>query len=273
MNTYVLGSSGQIGQELLTFFGKDSKKVSREVYSNWITSKSIPEINTYFKQSGVNGDSLIFIACGLLNPNCSSKELMESNFHIPKNVISALDQINPKIVTFGSIQEKLQLHPNRYISSKNELADFVSSEIRKGKNLFHLRLHTIFGNHKPKEFMFLGQMLNSIINNHDFHMSSGRQLREYHHVVDEVIAVDSILKSKQSGIFDINSGQALTLKQIAEYIFENFKKSELLKVGVLEDPIGENYSEKLYPDQYISENHFRDTLPAIVSYLEKFITT
>ena len=47
----------------------------------------------------------------------------------------------------------------------------------------HLHLHTLYGG-RPQAHMFLGQMIRALERGAEFAMSSGEQLREYHHVHD-----------------------------------------------------------------------------------------
>ena len=47
----------------------------------------------------------------------------------------------------------------------------------------HLHLHTLYGG-QPHPHMFLGQMIGALERGAEFHMTSGEQLREYHHAHD-----------------------------------------------------------------------------------------
>lgn len=272
MTVFILGSTGQIGNELSNFF-YDVKtiKIPQNIYRNWSNPERVSEISKYFTNNNIEQDSMIFISCGILDPKSSKMDLMNANFHIPHNIIKALREIRPKIITFGSIFEKFAENQNLYISSKHRLSSFIESQVSSGSNLLHLRLHTIFGIQKPKPFMFLGQILDSLNQNTFFKMTSGLQLREYHHVTDEVKAIARIASSASLGITEINHGQPLTLKEIAENIFKNVGKSELLKIGGLQDNTHENYFQKLPKSEFASDIVFRDSIPALTEYIKNFL--
>ncbi len=272
MSIFILGSTGQIGSELSKFFQNEKIiKIPQSLYKNWSKEETLPEILNFFKLNYVKQNSVIFISCGILNPKNSEADLMNSNFYIPRNIIQALEKIQPKIVTFGSVFERLNKDQNYYILSKYKLSEFVESQVSLGANLLHLRLHTIFGNQQPKSFMFLGQILDSIINNKIFEMTSGSQLREYHHVADEVRAISKIISAGSTGVFELNHGQSETLRKIAESVFENLGKTELLKIGSLPTSPKENFNYKFGRSEFIQDLDFREPIPAITEYI-KFCT-
>ena len=137
-------------------------------------------------------------------PECTGEELTDNlikqikpfnvNFHLPKNIILSNKNTNNLIVTFGTIMEDLSPDANNYTSSKNQLTQFIKTS--KIQNILSLKIHTLYGGDKPNAYMFLGQMLNSINKNEDFKMSSGKQIREYHHVDDESKAIKLLAKPK-----------------------------------------------------------------------------
>ena len=94
--------------------------------------------------------------------------------------------------------------------------------------------------------MFLGQMLAAIRAKKLFEMTSGRQLREYHHLADEARALRAISAGAAPGAFGM---------------------SDLLRVGALPEPAEENYDKVLPPTEIARHVAFRDSIPAIVDYM------
>jgi nucleoside-diphosphate-sugar epimerase len=133
----------------------------------------------------------------------------------------------------------------------------------------HLQLHTLYGAGQPDSFMFLGQILMSVRNNLPFKMTSGRQMREYHHLADEVRAIRQIAGSARTGVMDVSHGHPLRLRMIAEEVFQAFAKSELLRVGALPEPPEENYEKIFKRSEFLQQISFRDSLPSIVQYMRE----
>ena len=101
------------------------------------------------------------------------------------------------------------------------------------RRILHCRLHTLYGG-EPKDHMFLGQIVNAIRSNSVFSMSSGEQLREYHHVDDIAESLATIVNSDWSlwsPILEINSGQPLKLLDLAMAIFNAFKNRIYYKLA------------------------------------------
>jgi hypothetical protein len=117
--------------------------------------------------------------------------------------------------------------------------------------------------------MFLGQMLTAIRNNAPFKMTSGRQLREYHHLVDEAKAIRRIANAAAPGVLNVSHGKALRLRAIAGSVFQALEKGDLLRVGALPEPPEENYEIVLKPADILRQVAFRDPLPAIVQYMQE----
>jgi nucleoside-diphosphate-sugar epimerase len=93
---------------------------------------------------------------------------------------------------------------------------------------------------------FLWQMLESLRTRRPFRMSEGRQLREYVHVDDLAQSIAALLArhwSSPVGI-DLSAGEPVSLAEVARAVFQAFDCAELLKLGALPTPIGENTSVK-----------------------------
>lgn len=119
--------------------------------------------------------------------------------------------------------------------------------------------------------MFLGEIMNAINSNEVFHMSSGKQLREYHHIEDDVDSIIELLENNMGGILQINHGDARPIREIAQNIFRYFDKESLLDINYNSDPPGENLLTRFQPLKISSCNTFRPIFPSLTTYLERFI--
>ena len=115
--------------------------------------------------------------------------------------------------------------------------------------------------------MFLGQLFHSIASHTIFNMSPGEQLREYHHIDDEIAAISKLVGAELTGVVDLCHGAPVTLRELALYVFEQFNSLELLKIGALSGPPNDNYGILFERPVLLKELMFRETLPSIVEYL------
>lgn len=264
---YLIGGRGRLGQAIAREYADtDVVLLDRALYEEWSRDGAEREIAQYFERQA--GESLVFVASGLLDPRLPPELLQGVNFHLPKNLIAAVSPLGMKVVTFGTAMEAFSGARNAYVESKRSLSEYVNTSIRSGCAALHLQIHTLYGMGVPTPFMFLGQILNAIRRGAPFSMTSGRQLREYHHLEDEARAIRWLAESAASGTIALSHGNPLSLKEIAETVFEALGKSELLRVGVLADPVEENFEKIFEPVMLPPDIKFRESLPAIIEYVK-----
>ncbi len=268
MTYFIIGSRGRLGNALaIQYSGCDLKLLDRDIYEDWSDTKAINKVSKYFElHEGEN--STVFITSGLLDPEASKEDLFRVNFTLPKNIIQAASRIGMNVITFGSVMENFNLTENPYIMSKIKLRDYVINSLSIYDKIKHIQLHTLYGLYLPSPFMFLGNILHSIKNNLPFYMSSGFQLREYHHLEDEVKAINLIEGSLISGIVDLSHGSPVSLKAIAQSVFEKLDKTHLLQIGSLPDPKIENHNTIFKLNKLVAEVRFRETLTGINDFFK-----
>lgn len=267
MTIHVIGARGRLGQAIAhEYADNELRSLQRSIYEDWSRPARHEQVARYFSRNAHAGD-VIFIASGLLDPKLPSDTLRDVNYHLPKNVIDGAAKVGLKVVTFGTVMESLLESKNPYIQSKAALAEYVDSVAADDKPVIHVRIHTLYGLGQPSPFMFLGQMLSAIQGNQPFKMTSGRQLREYHHLRDEAKAIRQIESSTRRGLINLSHGKPLSLRIIAENVFESLGKSDLLQVGALAEPPEEIYATTLQPVPQLESTTFRESLPAIIEYM------
>ncbi|CAJ93971.1 Nucleoside-diphosphate-sugar epimerase [Cupriavidus necator] len=262
---FVIGAGGRLGQALTALYREDNVVVvDRQCYRDWWQDGSQAAISRYFEQwSGV--DSTIFIAAGILDPKISGEDHLRVNFLLPKHLIEGTAQAGMRVVTFGTVMEKLIANQNPYIHSKAMLGQYVAE---RADRLAHLRVHTLYGIGQPSPFMFLGQICQALRQQTPFEMSPGNQLREYHHIEDEVRAIATLVEQRSSGVIDLSHGQPVRLKDLATHVFRSFDAESLLRIGALPDPGDENYQTFFERPKSLQNIRFRETLPSVVDYLK-----
>jgi nucleoside-diphosphate-sugar epimerase len=117
--------------------------------------------------------------------------------------------------------------------------------------------------------MFLGQMLEAIRIRGKFNMSSGKQLRQFHHTSDVVQAVYSLLPDiKENSVLQVSSKQSIRLADLASTIFSQRGELGSLEIGSMNDPENEVYSDVYPVPESLKSHDFRNPLieiPKLVS--------
>ena len=178
-----------------------------------------------------------YCALGIIDPRADANVLQTINVDVPLALLGWL-QDDParaadRLVTFGSaLEEHAELvAANAYLASKHAL--FCRWKEVASQRWTHLRLHTLYGGHKPPPaHMFAGQMLKALQDGVDFSMSDGMQLREYHHVDDIASSVIELLRVEdRSNLIELSSGQPIMLRDLATAIFTHFNALDRLRIG------------------------------------------
>lgn len=264
----LIGRKGNLSRALQIYFSSENIHViGSDTSSKWATSTSNDEIEAYLGGLKEKPD-LIFYASGIIDPNAPLKELLDINFHLPRKLAEVSLKKNFKLITFGTIMENIDAISvsNPYIFSKRQYLDYLNRTKNSRSNTLHLQIHTWYGGANLKPFMFLGQMYAAIQKREIFKMSSGDQLREYHHIHDDLNVLNYLLDIDARGVLEINHGETISLKLLAEYVFSSFELRKLLQIGSLPRPEQENFQIEYAPSGPLGAENFRNTLPGIVEY-------
>lgn len=268
MTVYVVGAGGRLGGALAKRYASSNVvPIGRNVTRQWTGISGAEEVVAFFERRAVSTD-VVFVAAGLLDPRSPSEDLNRINYVLPKNIVRGVARIGMKVVTFGTVMEENFFPKNPYVETKVKLAKFVASS---SSEVIHVRLHTLYGQGAPSPFMFLGQLLRALQAGRRFRMSSGRQLREFHHLEDLSLAVETLVREHSSGVYTLSHGSPFTLGTLAKFVLEHHGQLDLLELGALPDPPGENYQILFNRAPELGSVHFRDTLPAVASWLEEFL--
>ncbi len=220
-----------------------------------------------------DGVDLVF-AGGMTDPSQPAADLMLANAQLPARTIEATaDDPRFRYLTIGSVLETFAelAVGNPYFASKAELWRQVSGfaeERRLHGRIAHLRLHTLYGG-LPAPHSFLGQIYASIKADRTFTMSAGRQLREYSHVDDVSRSLITLLERewRMPMVFDLSTGKSIKLYDLATKIFNAFDRADLLQIGALGTPKGENMHLCFPPSPAWLLGEPRDSVEGILDWL------
>lgn len=268
---FIIGSRGRLGQAIAEqYTANEVTCVDRTVYERWAEPDSIAAITDYFSKYAHAG-AVVYICSGLLDPRLPAEQLHDVNFRLPHNIINAVASAGIRTVTFGTAMERT-LTSNPYVQSKLLLSQFVESVGEGNVRPAHIRIHTLYGSAEPSPFMFLGQILSALRAEAPFEMTQGRQLREYHHVVDDAVAIKSLVDNRAEGIIELSHGMPVSLGDLAKAIFSAFDKTHLLRLGALPEPAQENFDHVFERAEALNGVVFRDSVESVVDYMKKQIT-
>lgn len=266
---YVLGGRGRLGRSLAASHpAHDVAVLDRTIYENWWKAGAGSEVSRYFEKAPAG--SIAVVAAGVLDPMASASLHHKVNVELPRNVMDGANNLGLRVVTFGTVMEQFVAHQNPYVQSKAELGRLVAERAAIGADVVHVQVHTLFGVGQPSPHMFLGQMLAALQDGRAFDMTLGRQLREYHHVVDDVSALEVLLAKPIRGVVALSHGEPCTLRDIAIHIFERLKRIDLLRLGARPEPPDDNFSTTLARPEWLEAVTFRPTLPAVADYMQSF---
>jgi nucleoside-diphosphate-sugar epimerase len=279
----IFGANGVLGTSVVAHLKKQNVSPERIHCIPWdevgkpevCTSQSVlkSKIEVFLNPS-VPTD---FIFCnGVTDPHQNFKAIYYSNLEFPERVVSAFQNFQNRFLTFGTIMEHFTklCAQNSYLNSKLKLSQWVMKHSKTAETpgtFLHLRLHTLYGG-IPKPHMFLGQIIQSIRTDTPFEMSSGEQLREYHHVDDIAASVVHLLEQEWiwAPLLEMNSGEPLKLVDLAKTVFKAFGKEKLLKVGSLIRSNYENLDFKFErsPQTILRSN--REPIMGIIDWVKEW---
>lgn len=210
----------------------------------------------------------LVLANGLTDPRADPAALAEANLEQPRRLIEIALRRDGRVMSFGSVMEWFPeaCHGNPYLAGKLALGRWIESLDASGR-VCHVRLHTLYGG-PPRPHMFLGQIVAALVARRVFAMSSGEQLREYHHSDDIAASVAALLaRPWDASVLDVSHARPVRLVDLARAVFEALERPESLRVGALAAAPGEN-RDKVFPrspDWLIGTP--RDTLPGVIAWV------
>ena len=216
----------------------------------------------------------ILNATGIINPNEPAGFLNKVNYQLPRNLLTAANRFKIPLYTFGSIMERnpQYITSNNYLASKRRFKGYIDTLDKSRKeNHLHFLVHTWYGVHTIPPHMFLGQMIESLTRRTKFRMSSGIQMREYHHIQDDMKVVLNSIQQKEFGVLEINHGNPIELREIAMAVFSHFDSMQFLEIDSSLDSVDESRVEFFEGLKVTEPYHFRGQISGIISFIEEQI--
>lgn len=260
----ITGSSGFIGKHLISTLLKLNYKLicidlnhdtefianygaSLKYYNGNIQNSEFIE-EVFLKHSP---DYIVHLA-GLKNRTNSKDEFnisMNDNYYGTLNILNAAENTQnlKRIVLMGTAEEYGNLEDIYIESGKTEpvsayglsklSATLLGMVFNKqyGLPVVVLRPSIAYGPGQGNE-MFIPALINSLVKNVVFDMTSGNQYRNFVYVLDLVYAIElALLNDECNGqIINIGASKSVRLIEAAAYIANKLKKKHLLNVGAIQ---------------------------------------
>jgi nucleoside-diphosphate-sugar epimerase len=275
----IFGSSGRIGRAAAKALGEIGCPVKAVSWLDKSSGAGRPREEILAELAAVEGDMDVVFASGLIDPTASAGDLALANVERPVGVIEAtIERTQLRYLTIGSVLETFSslAASNRYLASKAALwtrIEALAADPRLSGRIVHLRAHTGYGGGAPAPHSFLGQMYESLRTGQPFRMSEGRQFREYAHVDDIAQSIAALLARAWVGPVAIylSTGQPVRLSELALAVFRAFNSGQLLQLGALPTPAGENVSTKFPRSPAWLLGHPRPAIEGIVQWFSELL--
>ena len=256
----ILGSTGLVGSAWRRYM-PNSIFVERPVIEKWFDSHPEVSIADFLEKLPKDRKIQIHVCFGNTNPVEKQSLLMQINCDWPLLIAKQALFRNFQVVTYGSALEDFGIL-NNYFSSKRTFK-IAMAGLEEKKLWTNISLHTLYSDSRPHPHMFLGQIYSAIKDRTQFEMTSGKQLREFHYVDDDIRIIDNALRLNLFKHLEISHGKPLELFRVAEFLFDSFALSGLLRRNAYPDNPNDNYTKIFTPNPVQDTIIHRDPLIAL----------
>jgi nucleoside-diphosphate-sugar epimerase len=267
----LVGSTGILGSAIAKEFRQtEIWCVSRSETAEWIKGGEKTIAKSFSK---LKPGSIIINAVGEVNPRKPLDELISVNSNLPKKFMKISNELDLKLITMGTILENTPEigKINNYVMSKQEFLKTISQS-NLSPNHLHLQLHTLYGGEKSHPTSLVRQICEAITQKKQLRMSSGFQIREYHHVIDEVQALKRFILSLEFGIVPLNAGMPIQIRRLAQAVFDKFNLSDYLVFDETLDSI-DILQADYTKTPFLHDINFRNPIAGVQEYITSQLTS
>lgn len=265
----IVGGTSRVAQRFMALNRDQAFVVAdRPEITRWLAAGDTSKFNRFVEDMATRPKH-VHIFAAVTDPH-ADPELVESvNLRLPQIVLERANDFGYQVTTYGSALEALGATANKYLETKRQLAAMVDEFVRGGTDAFHIRFHTVYGAGSPQPHMFLGQILTALVANTPFNMTSGEQLREYHHVDDVVSAILLLNSNRIGSSATISHGMPIQLRDLATAIFASVDRSDLLNIGTLQAEPTDVFESLGGETLELEGLHFREPISGVVDYMHQ----
>lgn len=266
-NTVILGSRGNLSKSLVRRYHHFSKSSGIPLVIDGQLDEILDKLRSLDSRT-IEKPLFILNTIGAIDwTGLSSNELNYVNVEFPLLLLEIAKRHSAVLITFGTVMENFPEYAdaNPYLKSKKTLSDCLLNQGSKAPFL-NVRLHTLYGGPKLHKNLFLGKLFACLHEGRVFEMSDGMQLREYHHVDDDSVAIYKLIGSGILGNFNLSHGHPTRLVDIAIHLAKLIGREELISIGELMRNPHDNDSVYFKKPAVLNDIVFRDALDGIEEY-------
>jgi hypothetical protein len=267
--TIILGLTGNLSRALAKQF-PHALIIPKNQYMAWL--KNPTYAYDFFLGSGSKQSEIdVFNCAGVTNSLRPSDEINLVNYDLPMFLSEISGKMNFRLITFGTVMEQLPNYAksNPYLDSKFRFFEAYTSNKEWLRINLHIQMHTLYGGPNSNSHMFLGQIYDAVMNRTKFEMSSGVQIREYHHINDDAAAIKILTTEFKSGVKSVSHGDPKKLKDIATDVFEYYGCRHLLNISAHKTNENDNLDVVFERSAELFSVEFRPTISGITSWLDE----
>lgn len=269
-NFIILGKNGNLSRSFQRRF-PSATLLGQEIYSEWMENEaSLHAFFSKFRQDLDESQIYMLNCVGIVDSKTDFEKLLDINFRFPLLLSENSGHLNYRLVTFGTVMESLPNYcrRNNYLRSKYAFyKEYQTNYFWMNQNT-HFQLHTLFGGDRIQTSLFLGQIYQSIIQNREFLMGSGEQLREYHFIDDVTRIVEIFLTKERRGVQTISHGLPHKLGELAKEILRYFDLLPLLKVNAIPTDEYDNVEKYWSASEEYTEQEIEEITKKIIVWME-----
>lgn len=137
-------------------------------------------------------------------------------------------------------EERTPLRPDSVYGCCKLAASLVLDAARRsaGKSAAWARLFFPYGPGEPEE-RFIPSLISGLLSGRSVECTHGNQVRDFVHVDDVAAALVALLLADESGTFNVGSGNAASLRDVADTVCRRLGNYELVRFGTREAPPGD----------------------------------
>lgn len=273
-NILIIGNTSNFSIALQEFFFQsnfDIDFIYTEEIRIWSSDKNWSQIQ-HRLESKIAEKSFEFTiyATGLTNVDVDQDQLRFLNVDLPLFLNKVFTAVDLMTVYAGAVMENFPEYCNgsKYLASKLELSRNLESS---GGNWINLRFNQWYGTKSLRSHLFLGAAIESLKNRTPFCMGSGLQLREFHHIQDDLPVFSILDRTFLRANVNMCHGETLRLKDLAVALFTYFDCENLLRLNCRKDPPNDNYSSIFPRNPILDRWRFRSTVAGVIEYAKEFL--
>jgi nucleoside-diphosphate-sugar epimerase len=179
----------------------------------------------------------------------------------------------------GYLKEDGITRPETLYAAAKLATSLVAEKLaaREGIRFVWARLFYLFGPDEDVRRMVPG-VIRALLGGHEFQASEGDQVRDYVHVDDAASALMTLLRANCSGVFNVCSGEPVTVRQVMRMIGDEIGQPGLIRFGGVprrhwEPPFICGDCSKLRQLGWRPKYELRDALRLAIEYWRSKVTS